>query len=125
MQTHPNGKFCRYHIPWNSIYLTGFDWKGMENRLKCEKILLQSEWLLWTLATLVSPSLGDRIQFDKNLAIDTKHTHALTHTGTLAHIYTHRHPSTHKIEPAILNFWMGQSLVIAIVKAMSISGTVK
>lgn len=66
-------------------------------------------------------------QFDQYLSVElqvlqSKHTQ---HTGTHPRIHTHIYSDTHKIEPEILNFCIDQSLVVAIVKAMSISGIVK
>lgn len=81
-------------------------------------------------ADIVLPSLGNRETFNliKNLSTELQmlqsiHTHTHRHTPTERH--THIHSHTHEIEPEILNFWMDQSLVVAIEKAMSISGIVK
>lgn len=66
-------------------------------------------------------------QVDRYLSVElqvlqSKHTQ---HTGTHPHIHTHTHSDTHEIEPETLNSCVDQSLVVAIVKAMSISGIVK
>lgn len=97
----------------------------MENIVTHEKMLLRSEHWRHGL-TLFRQQ--DNFQFDQNISVELQvlqsiHTHPHRHTPTYTYACTLIH--THKIESAILNFWMDQSLVVAIVKTMSISGIVK
>ena len=106
------------------------NWKGMGNIITHEK-KHYSDLITLNAGDIVLPSLGNRKTFNliqKNLSIELQVLQSI-HTHTHRHIPTDRHTHidshTHEIEPEILIFWMDQSLVVAIVKAMSISGIVK
>lgn len=104
------------------------DWKGLENIVTHEKMLLRSEHWQHGLTLFRQQDNFNLIKiFLQNYKCYKVYT--LTHMGKQTPTYrlscTLTHTHTHKIESAILNFWMDQSLVVAIVKTMSISGIVK
>lgn len=78
---------------------------------------------IWAITLGNNKTFNSIIYLSEELQVlQSKHTQ---HTGTHPHRHTRLHSRTHTIEPEILTFCIDQSLVVAIVKAMSISGIVK
>lgn len=83
----------------------------------------------WVIAlntgNIVSASLGNKPTSSWTKVFVQKDKSNKAHTLTPAGTHPHRLTQGQEMEPAILHFWTEQSLVVAVVKAMSISGIVK